>query len=370
MSLGESTVLIDRALVTLCSELPESLGLYNTGKDQFSIAALRSVPMLDGLAFESRKHFIIRDWMRSFVAGEDQAPTTEISFDSLRETLKREAKERRRLEREQNALLRGGDASDDADARKKTKKKKKRDKAQIDAKNDTSKAKSNGKAPAAAKKTNGKGKTKARPRPSRDDDDVEMVNDDDALSSPSSSSESSSESSSSESDSSDEETKDSEVRRKKKSSSKKKKNSNLPPMSAVLSSDEDDEPNDMFDTDDPDVYEVETVLDKRRGNGGDPEYLIKWVGYDDPTWEPASNLSKDLVDEFEGQPVRDNEFAVEAIRDRRTKRDPETRLKTHQYLVKWVGYDETTWEPAENLPHNLRRRYDQKFEARKRRRSG
>lgn len=382
-SLAEASVLIDRALVTLCSELPESLGLYNTGKDQLSIAALRGVPMLERLPFESRKHFILRDWMRSYVPGEDQALTAEISFDSLRETLKRERKERQRLERLQEAERAGGSPTAAANGKSKKQKRKKQKEAKEAGK---AKKKAAGKAGAsgsrsekakAKAKAKGKSKSKAktrRQRPGDSDDEGDfVVSDGDAsMGSRSSSSEGSS-SSSSESESSEEETKESEQREKSTSSRKKKQKkikSNLPPLEAVLSSDEEEEEaNEMFDEGDPDVYEVETVLDKRPGPvAGEPEYLIKWVGYEETTWEPAANVSKDLIDEFEGQPVRENEYAVEEIRDRRSRRDPETRLKTHEYLVKWVGYDETTWEPAENLPHNLRRKFDAKYEARKRRR--
>jgi len=49
-------------------------------------------------------------------------------------------------------------------------------------------------------------------------------------------------------------------------------------------------------------YEVENILDKRKRGGG-TEYLIKWLGYDDPsqnTWEPEENLDcQDAIDEFE-----------------------------------------------------------------------
>ncbi|KUF80309.1 hypothetical protein AM587_10016921 [Phytophthora nicotianae] len=281
MSLDESSVLMDRALVTMCQDLPESLGLYNTAKDQFSLAAIRDIPLLENVDPDSRKLVLIRDWMRAYEPAEDQPLTSEI--------------------------------------------------------------------------------TKSKTRNGERKRHVQLDSDDDVLSIDESSS---SEDSSSESSSSSESDSDSRSRKKKKTPG------NLPPKEVVLSSDEDEEPNDMFDTDDPDVYEVEKILRKKPGETyGDPDlYEVKWEGYDETTWEPASNISKDLIDEFEGQPVRENEYTVEEIVDRRSKRDPETRLKTHQYKVKWVGYDDVTWEPAENLPHNLRRKFDQKYESRKRRR--
>ncbi|CAH0514481.1 unnamed protein product [Peronospora belbahrii] len=194
---------------------------------------------------------------------------------------------------------------------------------------------------------------------------LESDEDDDELSLDESSS--SSDESSSEMTSSSESDSDSSKPTKKRTRTV----SNLPSKKMVLSSDEDEEPNEMFDTDDPDVYEVETILRKKKGEkyGEQDLYEVKWEGYDETTWEPASNISKDLIDEFEGQPVREDVYTVQEIMDRRSKRDPETRLKTHQYKVKWVGYDDLTWEPAENLPHNMRRKFDQKYESRKRQRS-
>lgn len=37
------------------------------------------------------------------------------------------------------------------------------------------------------------------------------------------------------------------------------------------------------------VYEVEKILDSIM-EGGVEKFLVKWVGYDDPTWEPLQNL--------------------------------------------------------------------------------
>ncbi|POM71814.1 Chromodomain containing hypothetical protein [Phytophthora palmivora] len=351
MSLDESSVLMDRALVTLCQDLPESLGLYNTAKDQLSLAALRSVPLLENIGNDSRKLVLIRDWMRAYEPAEDQPLSSEVSMDSLKETDRRERKEKERQLQEEKHAQRTSENAAESDA-KKRKRQRKKEKERA-AKENRARAKEK-------EKTKAKKKSRDKKRTSSHKRHVQMDSDDDVLSinESSSSSDSSSESSSSDSDS------DSRSKKKKKTSG------NLPPKEVVLSSDEEDEPNDMFDTDDPDVYEVEKIIRKRAGETyGDPDmYEVKWEGYDETTWEPASNISKDLIDEFEGQPVREDVYTVEEIVDRRSKRDPTTRLKTHHYKVKWVGYDELTWEPAENLPHNLRRKFDQKYESRKRRR--
>lgn len=371
MSLQQSSVLVDRALVTLCTELPESLGLYNTVKDQFSLSAMRSVPNLENLVFESKKHLIIRDWMRSYMPKEDQPLTNEISMDTLKQTLKEEKRKNADIVRGMNEDMMpssSAPSSKSSSAAHAKKKKDKRDKK--DAAKRAAKASGNGKARTKASKSrdsseprkdrssSGKGSVK-RVRRRGDAGESESEYD----------SSSSSESSTSSSSDSEREEKSSKGVQNSSGKKKAKSTSNLPPVELVLSSDEDDEPNDLFDTEDPDVYEVESILDKRKGRSfGEPDmYLIKWVGYEETTWEPADNVSKDLIEEFEGQPVRENEYIVEEIRDRKSTRDKETKLKTFKYLIKWVGYDDLTWEPAENLPHNLRRKFDQKFEARKRR---
>ncbi|KAE8880588.1 hypothetical protein PF005_g23779 [Phytophthora fragariae] len=56
-------------------------------------------------------------------------------------------------------------------------------------------------------------------------------------------------------------------------------------------------PEDSWELDHPSgEYEVETILDDRtplstRTNRAVREFKVKWVGYEEPTWEPAANLS-------------------------------------------------------------------------------
>ena len=47
-------------------------------------------------------------------------------------------------------------------------------------------------------------------------------------------------------------------------------------------------------------YEVEAVLDKRTLYGV-TQYFVKWKNYDETTWEPVDNLDNivDLIEEFE-----------------------------------------------------------------------
>ena len=41
-------------------------------------------------------------------------------------------------------------------------------------------------------------------------------------------------------------------------------------------------------------YEIECILDSRKRNNK-REYCIKWVGVDEPTWEPESRLPQDFI---------------------------------------------------------------------------
>lgn len=368
MSLDQSGAMLDRALVTLCTDLPEALGLYNTPRDQFAISALRSVPMLEKLRPESAKYSILRDWMRAYETKEDQPLSSEISLDSLYLQLKEEHKEAARLAREQNADLmpseNGSSSSANAPSTSSSKaERKKQRKQQADRGGRKAKSKHE-KRKKATKTAVSTGKKRQAPVVdlAGDDDDEDEV----STAASSSGSGSSDEEGSGESDSDE----DSKKKRRGKDAKQKKKNpkSNLPPVEEVLSSDVDEEPNDLFDPEDPDVYEVETILDKRKGRSyGEPDkYLIKWEGYEETTWEPAANVPKHLIDEYEAAHLRDDEFIVEHILDRKSTRDKQTKLKDYKYFVKWVGYEDPTWEPSSNLPHNLRRKFDQQFEAKKR----
>ena len=52
---------------------------------------------------------------------------------------------------------------------------------------------------------------------------------------------------------------------------------------------------------DKEEYEVAEILDSRiYGRWKKLQYLVKWVGYEDPTWEPAMDVenAKEAVEEF------------------------------------------------------------------------
>ena len=51
----------------------------------------------------------------------------------------------------------------------------------------------------------------------------------------------------------------------------------------------------------PDVYEVEEIIESRKA-GRSTQYLVKWKGYDEPTWEPQKNiLDKNLIKDFQSR---------------------------------------------------------------------
>ena len=48
-------------------------------------------------------------------------------------------------------------------------------------------------------------------------------------------------------------------------------------------------------------WEVEEILDSRRTRGR-LQYLVKWRGFTDPTWEPEENLTEvEAVDTYHGR---------------------------------------------------------------------
>ena len=123
-------------------------------------------------------------------------------------------------------------------------------------------------------------------------------------------------------------------------------------------------------------YEVESIWGVRRASKyyDDIEVLIKWVGYEEPTWEPLENAqdSKDLMKPFrravdriggnlklknEDDRIADdvadddteggNDYEVEDIIGVQYSKE-NGRI---EYSVKWKGYSyrECTWEPLENV---------------------
>ena len=108
------------------------------------------------------------------------------------------------------------------------------------------------------------------------------------------------------------------------------------------------------DGDEPE-YEVEAIRKMVREDGA-AQFLVKWKGYDEETWEPEENLTscKDLLDEFLdklgsneaaacGSDEDEPEYEVEAIR-KMVREDG-----VPKFLVKWKGYgdEDNTWSPRD-----------------------
>ena len=54
---------------------------------------------------------------------------------------------------------------------------------------------------------------------------------------------------------------------------------------------QDDNEPEPIEVDGEEMYLVEEILEER-GQGHRKQYLVKWEGYPDPTWEPAVNLKE------------------------------------------------------------------------------
>jgi len=112
------------------------------------------------------------------------------------------------------------------------------------------------------------------------------------------------------------------------------------------------EPEEESQTDDEEEYEVEKVL-KKRTRKGKKEYFVKWKNYDETTWEPMENLQNaiNLIEMFDNDLDKEmpehEEYEVEKVLKKRTRKGKK------EYFVKWKNYDETTWEPMENLQNAI-----------------
>nr|GMD52112.1 signal recognition particle 43 kDa protein, chloroplastic [Ipomoea batatas] len=90
--------------------------------------------------------------------------------------------------------------------------------------------------------------------------------------------------------------------------------------------------------------EVQEILEKR-GKGENVEYLVKWKDGEDNEWVKGWLVAEDLVRDFEAG----LEYAVaECVLERR-----EGECGKMEYLVKWSDIEEATWEPEENVDPTL-----------------
>ena len=97
----------------------------------------------------------------------------------------------------------------------------------------------------------------------------------------------------------------------------------------------------------PELYEVETLIDRSYDSDGAPWYFVKWLGYPDTdnTWEPITNLQSciGLVKEFDEKMKA--QYIAEVIRSKRVRKN------VVEYKIKWANFPESmcTWEPERNI---------------------
>ncbi|EFJ30043.1 hypothetical protein SELMODRAFT_270723 [Selaginella moellendorffii] len=94
---------------------------------------------------------------------------------------------------------------------------------------------------------------------------------------------------------------------------------------------------------------VDQVLDKRMAAGNKVEYLVKWSDETPDSWLPASEISDDLIKDYEAG----LEYGiVERILDKRVQGE------SIEYLVKWADSDKDSWEPSDNVAPELVQEYE------------
>ncbi|TMS32427.1 hypothetical protein L596_000264 [Steinernema carpocapsae] len=98
-----------------------------------------------------------------------------------------------------------------------------------------------------------------------------------------------------------------------------------------------------------DIYQVERLIDSRKSKAGQ-EFLVKWQGYAEPTWEPRKNiLDYNLVKEFNTMTAF-KKWRRETARQNPSKLDKNTKIEKilavrmedgkKELLVKFEGSSE------------------------------
>ncbi|KAK7312194.1 hypothetical protein VNO77_35878 [Canavalia gladiata] len=96
--------------------------------------------------------------------------------------------------------------------------------------------------------------------------------------------------------------------------------------------------------------EVQEIIE-RRGKGENLEYLVRWKDGSANEWIKAKFVAEDLIRDYEAG----LEYAVaEAVLARRLGDEGKP-----EFLVKWVDLEEPTWEPEENVDPELVKLFDQ-----------
>lgn len=92
-------------------------------------------------------------------------------------------------------------------------------------------------------------------------------------------------------------------------------------------------------------YEVEEILDIQ-GHGGSSRYLIKWVGYDEPSWTWAKHANcRELVRRYHNKKRNQRRYEARRLAGRPTRRPPASKREPK---LKVVGADMPQEEAKEN----------------------
>lgn len=84
----------------------------------------------------------------------------------------------------------------------------------------------------------------------------------------------------------------------------------------------------MSSSEEEEEYEVEKVMGKK-GSGSTLKYLIKWKGYQKPTWEPAANCDcKEMIIAYERQNAESSKQKRTAVSDSSDENDVDETPKT------------------------------------------
>jgi len=104
-----------------------------------------------------------------------------------------------------------------------------------------------------------------------------------------------------------------------------------------------------------DVYEVQEII--RMDKVGDKSvFLVTWVGYDDVTWEPASNIPSGVVKSFKAKIKQHSEkCAAGQIQECLDMVDAsmDGGVSAWLFQVSWSGCGHKTWEPEADIAHEL-----------------
>uniref|UniRef100_A0A061QSE4 Signal recognition particle 43 kDa protein n=1 Tax=Tetraselmis sp. GSL018 TaxID=582737 RepID=A0A061QSE4_9CHLO len=103
--------------------------------------------------------------------------------------------------------------------------------------------------------------------------------------------------------------------------------------------------------------EPEKILEERRGESGEREFLVRWKGADDgnndddetDSWVSERDLAEDVLADWDNGLEWADAAAILG------KRRVDGNV---QYLVKWKDGEEDTWEPEQNVEETLIRAYE------------